>query len=129
MRLQQLKINDRSMGNADNINNSVFINFFIPPTPLNDNLLVPDYANSVNLSMSASQEKKYIPPKNGYIFLSGYGSENSYFSFSCKEVSLLSQCTSNNYVSISAPVAKGVEVTLTSNGITSNRKTYFVPSK
>ena len=28
----------RSMGNADNINNSVFINFFIPPTPLNDNL-------------------------------------------------------------------------------------------
>ena len=29
----------RSMGNADNINNSVFINFFIPPTPLNDNLV------------------------------------------------------------------------------------------
>lgn len=46
----------RSMGNADNINNSVFINFFIPPTPLNDNL----QANSllmvqlISKSLSAS---------------------------------------------------------------------------
>ena len=44
----------RSMENADNINNSVFINFFIPPTPLNDNI------NGNILTYNESEDAYYI---------------------------------------------------------------------
>ena len=90
---------------------------------------VLDYTNAVDLNMGATETKSYTPTKNGFVFLSGYGSANSFVSVSCGSVEIFQQGISNNYVSCTFPVTKGVQCTLITSAITNKRKTHFVPYK
>ena len=56
----------RSMGNADNINNSAFINFFIPPPPLNDNF--ESLMDSIKVDITANT-KLYIHNKMHILYV------------------------------------------------------------
>lgn len=88
-----------------------------------------DYASAIEISMNASQTINYNPPSNGFIFMTGYGNENSYISCKCKVVEILQQATSNNYVGFTFPVTKGVVTDITTSNITTKRKICFVPYK
>ena len=90
---------------------------------------VLDYANAIDLNMGATETKSYIPTQNGFVFLSGYGSANSFVSISCGSVEVIQQGASDNYVSCIFPVTKGVQCTLMTSAITNKRKTHFVPYK
>ena len=88
-----------------------------------------DYANAIEISMNASQSINYNPPSNGFIFMTGYGSKNSYIACGVGIVRILQQATGDNYVGFTFPVTKGVVTDITTGNITTNRKIWFVPYK
>ena len=96
---------------------------------LNNISMELDYANAIEISMNASQTVNYTPSKNGFIFITGYGSANSYIACGVGTVRILQQATSNNYVGFTFPVTKGVATGITTSNITTNRKIWFVPYK
>lgn len=88
-----------------------------------------DYTNAIEISINASQTINYNPPSNGFIYMTGYGSANSYIACGVGIVRILQQATSNNYVCFTFPVTKGVVTDITTSNITTNRKIWFVPYK
>lgn len=88
-----------------------------------------DYTNAVEIPMNSSQTINYNPPSNGFIYMTGYGSANSFIACQCGVVKILQQATSNNYVGFTFPVTKGVVTDITTSSITTNRKIWFVPYK
>lgn len=88
-----------------------------------------DYTNAIEISMNASQTINYTPSKNGFIFITGYGSANSYIACCVGTVQILQQATSNNHLGFTFPVTKGVVTDITTSNITTNRKIWFVPYK
>ena len=88
-----------------------------------------DYANAIEIPINASQTINYNPPSNGFIYMTGYGSENSYIACGVGTVEILQQASGNNYVGLTFPVTKGVATNITTSNITTKRKIWFVPYK
>lgn len=95
--------------------------------PCSSVALIPDYKNSVSINMESTQTLEYTPPKNGYVFLVGWGGRDSYVKFSCNGVQQLQQSYANECVCTCAPVQEGVKCYLETYNITSGRSIMFLP--